>query len=524
VATADPNDALPPRPDALTELTPPEPPAPEPQTLRLGAMGGYALIYAAVTILGKAVGFLLLPVVTHYLLPPDYGVIELVNLTLDIISIVAGTRLLGGMFRYYHKAEGAEARRIVVSTTTIVMYGGYTAVGLATFLAAVPLARIALGDTRYLAVVHLAAFSLVSQVFMLVPLAYLRLQNRFSLVIWASVIKLVLQVTANVTMLAALGYGARATFASTLLANGVVGLYLTGILLRGVGLHFSRAVASDLYRYGTPLILTQIAAFVLTFGDRYFLRHSTDLASVGRYTLAYQFAFLLMMLTQTPFELVWDPRKFEVAKRPDKDAVFSRMFVYLNVVCLTAGTAIALFAHVIIHVMTRRVYWGAAEVVPILVAGVVLQLWSTQDVGLSVRERTGYIAWANWIAAGATLAAYAILIPRYAAWGAASATVIGYGVRWGLAYRWSQQLWPVQYDWRPVRRVLALAVGAVLIGLVLPNAPVIVAAALRVPVYAIYLLLVWHGGILTEQDRAGVRRIFSQSLAALTQLRVVRSA
>lgn len=501
-------DELPPRPDALTELPPPElePAEPPPPAIAIASLGGYAALWAGVTMLGRAISFLLLPVYTRYLKPADYGVIELVNNSLDLISIFAGTRLLGGMFRFYHKAERNEEKLAVVSTTVAVIFAGYASVGLLTFAVAAPVARLALGDPKYASIVRLAVFSLMTQALLLVPLAFLRLRNRFRLVIGAALVKLVVQVTANVVLLSRFGFGTRATFVSTTLANLSVGVVLTAIVWREVGWHVSPRIIRNLYRYGAPLVLSQFATFALAFGDRYFLRRATDLASVGRYALAYQFAFLLAMLAQTPFELVWDPKKFEVAKRPDKDAVFARVFVYVNVTLLTAGVAIALFARVVIHVMTTPGFYAAADFVPVLLTAVVFQVWIQQDIGLAVQERTGLIAAANWIAAGVILVAYAVLVPRYAGWGAAVATVIGYATRWALAYRWSQQLWPVRYTWRPVLRLAALAATTVLIGFLLPDAPIAPAAAGRLLLFLAYLFAVWHGAVVSEADRAEVRR------------------
>ena len=502
-------DDLPPRPDALTELAEPEPSLPP---LQFASLGGYAAMFAGVTMLGRLVGFLLLPVYTRYLTPADYGVIELVNLSLDLISIFAGTRLLGGMFRYYHKATTPDDQLTVVSTTVVMVTAGYLAIGLLCIAGAELIARIALGDPAFAPIVRLAACSLLTQVLMLVPLAFLRLRNRFRIVIGASLIKLIVQVSANVVLLARFGLGPRAPFVSTLIGNLSVGIVLTFVLWREVGWRLSRTVARDLYRYGAPLVLMQLATFTLTFGDRYFLRRATDLASVGRYTLAYQFAFLLSIIAQAPFELVWDPKKFEVAKRPDRDTVFAQVFVYVNVTLFTAAVAIALFANVVIRVMTQPSFYGAAGFVPVLLCGVVFQVWIQQDIGLAVRERTQLIAAANFIAAGVILAAYAVLIPRYGGWGAAIATIIGYAVRWALAYRWSQQLWPIRYAWRPVLRLVVLAVATVGIGFAIPAAPLFPATAGRLALFAAYGVALWYGDVLSTTDRTAVRGALATAL------------
>ncbi len=305
--------------------------------------------------------------------------------------------------------------------------------------------------------------------------------------------RLAIQVTSNILLLTVAHAGVKSMFLSTIIANVFLGTVLTTTALRQVGLRYSRPVAANLYRFGMPLMATQVATFILTFGDRYFLRAATTLDNVGRYNLSYQFAFLLALLAQTPFDMVWDPKRHEVAKRPDRDAIYSRMFVYLNVVLLTAAVGISLFVHTILQIMTPVPFWPAAYVVPLLLVAMVLQAWtSSQDIGILVSEQTRWIAIANWTGAVVVLAAYALLVPRFLAWGAAGATVIGYAVRYGAIYRTSQRLWRVQYNWRPVVQLGLMAVTTVVIGSTFPTGPLALSIASRAAIFAVYLWMVWR--------------------------------
>ena len=61
----------------------------------------HSSVYGLGTIIAQAVGFLLLPFYTRYLTPTDYGVMSLVNITMDIIGIVAGLGVTTAMSRFY---------------------------------------------------------------------------------------------------------------------------------------------------------------------------------------------------------------------------------------------------------------------------------------------------------------------------------------------------------------------------------------------------------------------------------------
>jgi O-antigen/teichoic acid export membrane protein len=470
--------------------------------IAFATIGKGAMLLTVATILSKAVSFLMLPLYTRYLTPADYGVIELIELSLDIFSIVAGARLIGGMFPFYQKAQTDDARATVVSTALITIFTAYAIVGIILFIAAPLVSNLALGSTRYTGIVRIAAGSLTTYAMVFGPSAFLRLHKRFKNVVMMSLGRLTVQVTCNALLLTVWHLGARTMFISTLIANVVTGCVMVFIVFREVGVRFSPRVAAGLYRYGMPLMLMQGATFILTFGDRPFLRLATDLASVGRYTVAYQFAFLLATFGQTPFDLVWEPHRFEVAKRHDRDVLYARMFVYLNVALLTGAVALSLFVASILRLVTTPPFFAAADVVPILLIAIIMQAWSqSQDIGILVRERTAYVAAANWIAAGVALLAYWVLIPRYAGYGAATATVIAYVVRYVCTYTFSQRLWPVRYNWRPVYRLAALAVVTVLVSFAFPRGPLALALMTRILLFALYLLLAWRLPILSPEDR-----------------------
>jgi O-antigen/teichoic acid export membrane protein len=492
---------------AAVPATEPISEGPTPASMGLGSIGRDALMLAGATIVGKAFSFLMLPLYTHYLRPADYGVIELIELTLDMLSIVTGSRLLTGVFRFYHKTQDTQERHAIISTAMITICVTYFVAAVVVFAAAPLVSRLVLGSDQYASLVRIAALSLATSAPVFVPAPFFRLHGRFRPVIVAQLGRLFIQVTLNVLLLSVFHLGARAMFLSSFIANLVVGTTLTVMVLRTVGLHYSRRVAGDLYRFGMPLVLTQVATFVLTFGDRYFLRASTTLDNVGRYTVSYQFAFLLAVMAQFPFDMVWDPKKHEVSFRPDRDTIYARVFVYQNIVLLTFAVGLCLFVRNVLQVMTRPIYWDAAGVVPILVLAIILQAWAGwQDTGIQVREQTKWIAIANWAGAAAVLGAYALLIPRYGAWGAATATVLGYAVRYTGIYIAAQRLWPVRWAWTPVVRLAAIAVSTVVLGLFLPQGPLALSIVGHVVLLAAYGAVAWHV-ILTPSDRHAARRI-----------------
>lgn len=491
-------------------------PAPE-----LRQVGRHVLIYGLGIVLSRAIGFVMLPVYTRYLTPADYGVMELVQMTLDVISIAAGAQLALGMFRYYHKAEDPAEKRAVVSTALIALAVSYALVGAGTFLFSRELSLLVFGVADHTGLLRIASVNIACQSLMVVPLAYARLRDRSVLFVTANGLKLILSLGFNLLFLVQMGMGTRGIFLSSLIANICVGLWLASTVLREVGLRFSRAATRDLLRYGVPLIGMHLAAFIMTFGDRYFLQASGNATIVGLYTLAYTFGFMLAMIGYMPFETVWEPKRFEFAKLPNRDDIYARAFIYLNLSLISAAVGISLFVGDVLRIMAAPAFHSAANIVPIILIAYVLQGWSgMQNIGILMKERTELITLASWAGAGTALLSYWLLIPHFLGWGAAIGTVLSFAVKHVLIYIFSQREWPVAYRWGPVIRLIVAGVAISIVGQLLPQTQILTSLAIHTGLFTVYLIAIWNIDVLTEAERERVRSV----LHAVLHRRSIRSA
>src|SRR2546421_2507243 len=89
----------------------------------------------------------MLPVYTRYLTPADYGTLQLLIMVLEVMSIVAGSRLGAGVFYYFHKADTDGDRQAGLSTPPFVPTPGYGTGAPCTHLAAPPIPAVVFPST-----------------------------------------------------------------------------------------------------------------------------------------------------------------------------------------------------------------------------------------------------------------------------------------------------------------------------------------------------------------------------------------
>src|SRR5215468_4525357 len=79
----------------------------------------HSTIYGAGNVLGKLVGFFMIPFYTHYLSPADYGTLELLDLSLSLTGLVLTMWLNASVVRHYNDFDDPKDRNQAVSTTFI---------------------------------------------------------------------------------------------------------------------------------------------------------------------------------------------------------------------------------------------------------------------------------------------------------------------------------------------------------------------------------------------------------------------
>ena len=304
----------------------------------------HSLIYGFGIFIGKAASFIMLPVYTRYLTPADYGTIELLITTVDIVAMIAGVGLAATIFKYYSEYESEYDKKEVISTAVIMkLILAFIATTFGIILSP-QISQIIFhraDNAFYFRLVF--AILLLQQGVILIPLMFIRAIQNSKLFVVINAVKLILQVALNVYFLVVLEMGILGVLISTVIAEFVVGFYLFAYIFKKVGFQFSIEKCKKMTRFGYPFMFVSLSGFILTYSDRYFLNAFGDLETVGIYALGYKFGFLMFYLAVTPFMQIWQPERFEIAKQDDALRIFKKVFLYFSIVIVSLSLLISIF-------------------------------------------------------------------------------------------------------------------------------------------------------------------------------------
>ena len=202
--------------------------------------------------------------------------------------------------------------------------------------------------------------------------------------------------------------------------------------IRFSGPHFSRETTRNLAWYGVPLALSNLASWLLSFSDRYFLEFFRTGEEVGLYSASYGVAEHSIKLIVLLFMTAAGPIAYRIWERdgPNESSRFisSLTRVYI-IICFPAVVGISLLSKPLIAFLVDDQYLMGYRIVPwIAVSGFFLGIHHRYQSGLAFHRRTGFITIAVFSSALFNMGLNYLFIPSYGYMAAAITTLASYGL------------------------------------------------------------------------------------------------
>jgi O-antigen/teichoic acid export membrane protein len=477
-----------------------------PQKVR--ELGKQLAIYGAGDVAVSAVNLLLLPIYVQYLSERDYGVLGLLGAVEVIAKILFRWGLDGSFMRLFYESDDERARQRLASTIFFFLAGINGVLLLVSLGASTWLARVVFNDRDAAAALRLVLLNTFAIAFTFFPFHVLRMQQRsaeFSLLA-------VLRSVATVVLRLVLVVGAGLGLMGIVIADVAVTAVLMVLLLRWfaplIRPMFSTAILREAMSFGLPRVPHAAAQQVMAVGDKFILATFRPIADVGMYSMGVSFG-LTQKLFLSAFEYAWAPFYYAAAREPGAPALFATVTTYgvAALALLTAG--LSAVARDLLDLMTHGVFVDAAPVAAWTAVGVFLQgIYLLTSIGLNITKRTGYYPASTIVAAAANIGLNYALIPKFGMMGAAWSNAAAYGMQAGLAFVFSQRVYPVSYEYGRLARAIGASVLAYGAGVALPSMPPLAGVLVRgTSVVAVFTALLWISGFFKRNELQLLRRL-----------------
>src|SRR5947207_2110320 len=221
-------------------------------------LGAETLIYMFGMVLSRAASLIMLPIYTRLLTPADYGVLQLLDMTADVVAIIVSAGCTAGVMRFFFKATAERDRRAVLGSAFTMQISLNLVGTILIIIFARPIWVNVLHGAQSQQLVYIAAANFTLGAIAIVPLIYMQIEKRALLFSTVSVVRLVMQLTGNIVFLVVLHQGPRGVLLSSLIVNLTIGVVTSIWMIRRVGIVLSRKALLDLRRFGLPYQLATV--------------------------------------------------------------------------------------------------------------------------------------------------------------------------------------------------------------------------------------------------------------------------
>ncbi len=405
-----------------------------------------SLIYGLSTYIQKFIGVFLLPLYTALLTPEDYGILDLLG-TVAIISIylvVSGTD--SSLSYYFFRKEHTEERPVMVSSTLIIRLTFASAAFIIVGLLSHKLTFLIFGKDYSLFLI-LTGISLAVQSVYSFFTDLIRFEKRPWVFTLVSVSNLLVNIGLNIYFILILKKGVWGAIMASVISYGLMAGFTIYYVFKRYGFHFSGTWAKKILAYGSPLIGTAFAVWILTTTDRYFLAHYRNIADIGIYAVGFKLASFLGLVSGA-LQMAWSPYAMDIQYEPNAKKIYAKVFFIYFVVNILAVFFISMFSIDILKVFTQPAYYSAKAVVPFLCMSVVFfSGYFIVSIGIAITKKAQHTIWITLTAAAVNIVMNFLLTSTIGAVGAALSIMTANFLIFLLTLSVSQKLYPVDYGY-----------------------------------------------------------------------------
>jgi O-antigen/teichoic acid export membrane protein len=288
-------------------------------------------------ILNRSVPFFMLPILTRYLTPDDYGIISVFTVAIGIFSVFIGLSVEGAINVNFFQLS-KERLKEYIGNTILILNISTIIVFLAVLLFSPYILEHLKLEKEWLIVAVFLAFS---QFFTTVNmLLWTAEQNPKAYSIY-QILQTLTTTLLSILLVVGLGLGWEgqllATTVATLLFSMISFIF---IVKRGyIIFKFNKNDIKDALKFGVPLIPHALSGWVKTGADRVVLMSLLGASSTGVYSVGYQLGMVISIIV-TAFNKSWSPYLFKIlsnnpSQKQKRELVFYS-YIYFVAIFLLA--------------------------------------------------------------------------------------------------------------------------------------------------------------------------------------------
>lgn len=427
---------------------------------KLKYLGKNTVLFTISSFATKIISFLLVPLYTSTLTTAEYGIVDLITTTATLLIYTLTINIADSVTRYtldiqnnVNKDAIVKGGKIVrkyagndkqTEQQAILSYGNRIII-LATLVCALGLGII-YWCNLFLWPSYYYMFTLIyffTTAFYQMMTNYLRGIDKVADVAIAGVIAGFVSVFCNIILLLFFKFGVIGYLLAMVIGPFVASIYCVVVAEAPVSTYFintcSNVMKGEMRKYCIPLVFNNIALWINTFMDRYFVTAMCGVNQNGIYSVAGKIPNILAVCYSI-FGQAWNLSAIKDFDENDKDGFWGKTYNVYNALMTFICSVIIFFNIPLAKFLYAKDFYEAWRYSSILLISVMLNAL-TMFVGsvFSAVKKTKTIAWTTILSAICNIVFNGLTIPIWGPLGAAFSTVVAYGVMWSVRMHYAKK-------------------------------------------------------------------------------------
>lgn len=372
-------------------------------------------IFGIGTFSSKVLVFLLMPLYTHALTPGEYGIVDILMQTSNLIIPLVTLGIVNSVLRF--GLDSAHNKNEVFSIGLVIILLGFLA-----FLILSPLLKLSDFISPYIWLIVL--FVLTSSLRSLCS-QFTRAKQMMKLYSLDGLLSTITTVVFTVLFLIPLKMGITGYILAIILSDALssVFLFFVAKLHEHIELKKKYAIMGAMLKYAIPLIPTTIFWWITNVSDRYMVTYMLGQGANGLYAVSYKIP-TLMVLVSGIFMEAWQVSAITDSES-SRSKFFSNVFASFQSIVFIFAAIIIIGAKLAMFILVDDSFYLAWKYVPFLAMSTVFSCLLTFFGTIYMVEKKSMQSMLTMMAgAGSNIVFNLLLIPQFGVNGAAFATFI----------------------------------------------------------------------------------------------------
>ncbi len=337
--------------------------------MNIKSFGKNAAIYSIGTIALRFTSFLLIPLYTRYLTQEEFGLLQTLLFTIQIIITFNDVGMRSALMRFFTKFEKQnKIGELLGSSFIIILFAGSFFLLISLIIPDKTIAEFF--HTKVISnLIVLTVLVGVTQTLNLNILSYFRARNEGLFYMYVSFGTAILLIISIALALVVFNLGIIGVLYAQAFTFGLSWLAVLFFILSKHGLRIKISTLSMLFKFGFPLIFAMSGDLILYTSGNYFLGHFGNLEEVALFALALKIAQISIMVLIGPFQMAYEPFVFSHQDDADIAETISKIVTYVTFAFIILSFGILYLFRDLIYLIGEKEYYASYYLIFLILPG-----------------------------------------------------------------------------------------------------------------------------------------------------------